>query len=240
MRTQIGLALATTLLFSGHILADDKEASWIHISGTSTYDWYGQKGSGTFFSLGGKPNVAYGYLVERKNIQTNKFEYYHVFVKLSACKSGYGYLISNDMQGNFLEQSQFVRFGPTVTDALATVACQTWDQTTQKVSLENDSSAWNKVATAERSGDEFALNVRTFKKSKYKDKPALTSLYRIHDKNKNTYDYGIYSILQSDCQRGFGTIRDLKFDNTLVASLDVSLRGQSVISSIADALCKSI
>lgn len=231
--------LACVLCASSAWAADDK-ITWIEISGTSSFQYYGKRGSGDFMNVDGKKKNGYGYVYQREDKNNKTFTYGKLFVMLDSCRNGYGHVVYNDMQGNFTGKENFVRFGGTVADALGTDACANWDSTTGKVSRAEDGGKWELAAKAAQSGDEFILKTDTVRKDAYNGKPAITALLGYKSLKKNRTDYSVYAMHISDCQSGFGTLYELDFAGKQVGKSDVALDGNSVISGVANTLCAKL
>jgi len=234
------LALISALTLASTAWANDEDENWFEITSTKDFKWHGQKASGSLTALDGKKDVAYRYILQETNNASRKLTYSQAAVTLTSCKQGYGYVIYNNMQGEFTRRAQYVRFGTTVTDHLGTAACAGWDQTTGKVSRAMEDDEWFMAARAKDGGDEFWVNTRTIKKTKYKSKPAISALSAFHEKKTGKTMYGVYAILQSDCKRGFGTIHEQDFDGKFVGSSDVSLQGNSLIAATANVICNGV
>ncbi|KAF1029171.1 MAG: hypothetical protein GAK40_00621 [Burkholderia plantarii] len=144
------------------------------------------------------------------------------------------------MQGIYTGHDAFVRFGPTVADALGTMARTSWDTATGKVSRNNTDQPWQAAATAKQSGEKYALKADTVRKRSYNGKPAITALYSDNDVQANTTYYSEYVMASADCRKGFGTIYELDFSGALKSKYDVAVNGNSVIANIADSLCSQL
>lgn len=234
------LALISALTLASTAWANDEDENWFEITSTKDFKWHGQKASGSLTSLDGKKDTGYRYILQETNNASRKLTYSQVIVTLSSCKQGYGYVIYNNMQGEFTRKAQYVRFGPTVTDELGTTACAGWDLQTGKVSREVEDNEWILAARSKDHGDELYVNTRTIKKTTYKSKPAISALSAFNEKKTSKTLYGVYAILQSDCKRGFGTIHEQDFDGKLVGSSDVSLQGNSLIAATANVICNGV
>lgn len=220
--------------------ADDSKSPWVEITGSSSIQYFGKRGSGDLVNVNGKSKNAYGYVYQREDKSKKTFSYGKLFVMLDACRNGYGYVVYNDMQGNFTGQDNFVRFGGTVADGLGTEACASWDTTTGKVSRAEDGGKWELAARATQSGNEFVLKTDTFRKDVLNGKPVVTGLFGYKDVKKDRTDYNVYAMPVSDCKRGFGTIFELDFAGRQVGKSDVALDGQSMSSAVATTLCEKL
>lgn len=234
------LALISALTLASTAWANNEDENWFEITSTKDFKWHGQKASGSLTALDGKKDTGYRYILQEKDNSSRKLTYRQVIVTLSSCKQGYGYVIYNNMQGEFTGRDQYVRFGPTVVDALGTTACTGWDLQTGKVSREVEDNEWILAARSAKSGNEFVVNTRTIKKTTYKSKPAISALTAFRDKKDDKTFYSVYTILQSDCKNGFGTIHEQDFNGKLIESSDVSLKGNSLIAATADVICNGV
>lgn len=221
----------------GSAWADDDKSPWIELTGTSSFQYSGKRGSGSLMNVGGKSKNAYGYVYQREEKKKNTFSYGKLFVMLDSCRNGYGHVIYNDMQGKFTGQDNFVRFGGTVADALGTEACASWDNVTGKVSRSEDSGKWELAGRATQTGNEFVLKTDTVRKDVVNGKPSITGLFGYKDVKKDRTEYSVYAMQVADCQSGFGTVFELDFGGKQVGKSDVALDGQSMISAVASTLC---
>lgn len=234
------LVMSTSFLLINPAWSQEKdkvEQDWISITETSEYHWYAKQGSGQVADLDNAKNSAYTYVYQQKNKQKNSYSYGKVFIKLSACRNGYGYIYYNDMQGKFVNKNAFVRFGNTVADNIGSMACLSWDENTKKVSRQATDDAWELAATAKQSGANYYIKKDTARKRTYNGKPAVTALYGYEDVKAKTVSYSEYVITTADCGQGYGTIFELDFDGTLVDKNDIALSGNSVIAAVAQNLC---
>ncbi len=240
MSDKAALVLLAGILSSNLAWADEAAGDWINIAETAKSVWEAKRGSGGVTGLDGKKNNAYSYVYQIGNKNKKTYEYGQIFVKLDACRKGYGYIYYNDMQGVYTGKDVFVRFGSTVGDALGSVACDAWDKDLKQVSREEKSDAWEVAAEAEKTDRKYSLKTDTVRKRPYNGKPAISALSSTFDPAANQTDYAEYVIAVSDCKRGFGTIHELDFEGAFQRKFDVVLSGNSVIASVANKLCQKL
>jgi hypothetical protein len=232
--------ITACLFFVQGTWASETDESWVEIINTTNSKWLAKKGSGRLTNLDKQKNNGYVYAYEVSNKKDGTSKYSQLVVKLESCKKGYGHIYYNSMDGEFTGKDGFVRFGPTVGDALGSMACTSWDQRTGKVSLENKGDTWEVVASAENSGDKYALKGDTVQKIRYNNKQAVSALYGYNDIQNNKFSYGEYVISLEDCKRGFGVVHELDFDGKLISKTDIVRDGKSMLSAMVSALCSKI
>ena len=220
-----------------HAACAEETGDWITVAETSKSVWQGKRGSGSMANVDGKKNNGYKFLYQIKNKAQNTFNYGQAIVFLDACRKGFGYVIYNGMEGQFLSKDQFVRFGPTVADNIGTSACSSWDGETGKTSLAEKADAWEFVASIKESGNKVFLKNDTLRKRTFKGKPSLSILSRFDNIREKTYEYTEVVMASSDCERGYGTLYELNFDGGVSDKWDIALNGNSVASIMGDAVC---
>ncbi len=240
MLDKIALFSISWILLSGSVLASEAGEDWLQVANTDQSEWLGKKGSGTVANLGDKKSNAYSYVVQISNKKEKTYQYSKVVVDLSSCKKGYGYVYYNTMDGTFTGKDRFVRFGPTVADALGGMACHSWDLGTGKPSLVNKGDTWEVVAEAAETGNKYSIKTDAIRKSNYNNKPAVFALYSYQQVKKDKTSYGEYVVELASCQRGYGVAYELDFDGKLVDKTDVVLNGNSVLSATVSEICKKI
>lgn len=240
MKTKIIASTLSSLLICGAAFADEIGEDWLEVASTSEFQWLGKKKSGEFTTLDNKKNNAYRYVIQKLDKKEKTYQYSQVIVELNACKKGYGYVYYNNMEGKYTGHGAFVRFGPTVADALGTMACLSWDHDTGKQSMVAKENAWEEVAVAGKSGNKWSLKNDTVRKVSYNNKPAVSVLFSYQSIAKKTVEYNEFVFLLSDCKRGYGVAYEQDFNGKLVEKNDVVLNGDSVLSSTITALCSKI
>ena len=233
------LALVAGAVLAGPAVAQDAENNpWVAVAGTDTVQWYGKSESGQLMHVDGKKNNAYGYVYQKEDKSRKTYSYGKVFVMLEDCKKGFGHAVYNDMEGNYTGRNTFVRFGPTIADDLASMACQSWDNESGKVSREAPEQLWETVAQAAGSGNKFLLKTDSVRQRQYNKVAAVSGLYAYQRQEKNTTEYSEYVIALKACRSGMGVIHELDFEGKLVEKSDVVLDGNSVIAGVAKSLCR--
>lgn len=227
----------TGMLLVSPVLAEDADRNWVEVADASATQWHGKKGSGHLVNVDGKKNNAYAYVYQRKDKSKNTFQYGKVFVLLESCGRGYGYVMYNDMEGNFTGKDAFARFGSTVADMLGSMACTGWDSDTGKVSRVDGADSWELAGRSKETGDSFSLKADTVRKRRYNSNPAIAALFSYKNVKNKTTDYSEYVVPLSDCKRGFGTIYELDFDGKVIEKSNFVADGNSVISAMANTLC---
>lgn len=233
-------AVSCLLLAQGASAAEAADERWVEIASTDKAQWLGKKGSGNVANLGKQKGNAYSYVYQVSNKKDKTFEYKQLFVELTSCKKGYGYVYYNSMEGEFLGKDAFVRFGATVADALGSMACTSWDQKTGKPSRADQGDTWEVVASAVETGNKYALKTDTVRTTVYNKKPSVAVLYSYEDVKNNTVSYGEYVFPLADCKRGFGVAYSLNFDGEQLYKTDLALDGDSVLSATISALCGKV
>lgn len=239
MKTKTALALLCGLLSMQHASAESTD-DWIGIASTSYAEWSGQKGSGHMVSIDGKKNAGYGYIVQKKDIKKNSFEYYKAFVHTSTCAKGYGYVIYNDLDANFTGQDQFVRFGTTVSDQLGTMACRSWDEGTGKVSMQDNQQLWEFIGEATNSQIKYYATTNPVRKIAYKSKPSAALLYREYNPKADTSEYYELIVRIADCKSGYGKSYRQDFSGKEISTFDYAIGGKSVGAIQAQSVCEKI
>ena len=232
------LALVAGAALAGSAVAQDAENNpWVPVSGTDSVQWYGKYGSGQLINVDGKQRNGYGYVYQKEEKNQKTYSYGKVFVMLQACKKGFGYLMYNDMEGNYTGRSAFVRFGTTVSDKLGSMACTTWDEATGKVSAAASDPLWELAAMAESTKQQYLLKTDSVRQRQYNKVAALSGLYAHKNPKKDTTNYSEYVITLKACNSGMGVIYELDFDGKQVDKSNVVLEGNSVIAAVAKNLC---
>ncbi|MGI4718282.1 MAG: hypothetical protein ACRYGO_15755 [Janthinobacterium lividum] len=234
------LAVLAGALLSTQAMADEPAANWINVAETSKFIWEAKSGSGGVADMDGKKNIAYSYVYQNGDKEKKTYEYGQIFVKLDACRKGYGYIYYNDMQGKYTGKDAFVRFNNTVADALGSVACDAWDKDTKQVSREDKSDTWVVAAESEKTNRKYSLKTDTVRKRNYNGKPAIAALSSNYDPSTERTTYSEYVFPTAECKRGYGTIYQLDFDGAVTEKYDVVLSGSSVIANVANALCQKM
>lgn len=238
MRHPFVRALVAGALLTSNVQAEEAVADWITVTESTGFLWQGKKGSGALTNVDGKKNTGYMYVYQTQNKKNNTYEYGQIFVKLESCRRGYGYVYYNDMDGAYKGKDGFVRFGPTVADGLGSMACTSWDLDTGKESRKDDGNRWELAAEASQSGAKYSVKPDTLRKHTLNGKPVMVVLYSDYDVKAERTSYGEYAFTSSDCSKGFGTIFELDFNGTQTAKHNFALNGSSVMSGIANTLCK--
>jgi len=239
MSQKFALAVLAGTLLTSIVQAEDLEDNWIHITESSDFLFQGKSGSGRMSDLDGKKNSGYVYVYQKKNKNRNTYEYGQIVIKLETCRKGYGYIYYNDMDGKYKDRMAFVRFGNTVADGLGTLGCSSWDGYTGKVSGQDKGDTWEVAAESAKTDTKYFIKTDTIRKRSYNGKPGIAALYSDSSVTENRTTYSEYVIATSDCARGFGIIYELDFDGALMSKNDVALNGNSIISAIANRLCKN-
>ncbi|MYN43945.1 hypothetical protein GTP23_02545 [Pseudoduganella sp. FT93W] len=225
-------------IFSTAAWAGEITDDWVHITSTTNMEWLGKKNSGEIGNFDNKKNNSYFYIMQTK--EGNRYKYAKVFVELTSCSKGYGYVYYNNMEGEFTGKDQFIRFGETVADALGSMACTSWDSLTGKKSLVANNEAWENVAEAVESGDKYFIRNDMVRKTKYNNKPVVSAIYRYDMVKSNKKIYGEFIFELASCKRGYGVVYDLSFDGKVTEKYDVALNGNSVLSGAISKVCGKI
>lgn len=219
--------------------ADDADSKWFKVTYSTTHEYHGKTGSGTLFNVGGKKDNAYGFVLQSTEKSTNKLTYENVFTTLDDCRRGFGFVVYNDTEGNFIRKAQFVRYGQTVTDAIGTGACSGWDHRTKVVSLPEPDKAWQEVATAVKSGGIFSAKVGSLNtKRNYKGSTYRSALIAYDHENKVVYSEYLIPVKACVNRIGIGKAYEVDFEGVQKDAFDFDIDGKSVGSMIANSICK--
>lgn len=213
---------------------------WFDITSTTNFKWEGKVGSGDMASVDGKKNAAYLYVYQRTDKKNDKILLRNLFVSIRDCQRGYGLTVHNSLDGEFDAKDNFVRNGPTVADALGTVACNGLDESKGVTPPAASAMRWESVTTSKDGQKAYHLLSGSEKKTAYNKQPAISVLLREENKQKNSNLYYEYTIPRSDCQRGHGKSYFLDFTGKLDFSADFAREGSSVNSAVSDAVCALI
>lgn len=228
------------IFFSIGANASEKKDDWIEVANSGKNTWLAKKRTGSIGNLDDKKDSSYSYVVQKIDKKNEAIEYFKAVVELNSCKKGYGNVYYNSLEGKFLSKGQFVRPGTTVNDALGEMACYSWEKDTGKQSKFQTNDQWLTVATSKKSGVKYSIKNDTFYKTKYKNIPSISGLYRVQDSEKDETLYSELLISISDCKRGYGTIFDFDFSGNLKDKYDIVIDGDSVIATTATAICNKI
>lgn len=232
--SSVALALCGALSLSAFA---QNESPWFDIASTSKFKWEGKRGSGTMTSVDGKKNAAYLYVYQKTDLKNDKIILRNMFVTPRDCQRGYGLAHHNFLNGEFDAQDNFVRNGPTVADALGTVACDSLDASNDVTSPTADSVRWSNAINSKDGQKSYHLLINSARKTTYSKQAAISVLLREENKKENTHLYYEYVVPRSHCQRGHGKSYFLDFSGKLDFDADFAREGSSINSGISDVVC---
>lgn len=223
--------------FAQGVLANGNGDVWVPIVSTDSIEWSGKKGSAEFANLDNKKNNGVRYIYQKSDKSRGQVSYGKLIVELASCRKGYGYIYYNTLEGKFVSDAQFVRYGSSVADFLGTTACEAWDQSTGKVSFVQRDNAWVEVAVSEKTKAKWILKSDAVRKTTYNKQPAVSGLFQYVDPDKKTIDYSEYVFSQAGCRQGYGTAYERGFNGELISKTEVVLDGNSVAAAVVKAIC---
>lgn len=223
-------------LTSFHAFAQN-ENNWFDITSTNLYKWQGKSGSGTMTAVDGKKNAAYLYIYQRHDLKKDTVILRNLFVPTQDCQRGYGLAFHNLLSGEYEAKSNFVRNGPTVTDALGTVACNGLDELNGVTPATPRPDSWQQVTSNTDGNKIYSIQTSSVKKTTYQKKPAISILLREQNKKEDTSVYHEYIVSKNDCSKGFGKSYFLDFSGKQEFTGDFAKDGSSINSGLADAVC---
>jgi hypothetical protein len=236
----ISILIAALLAPFSNVALADSDGDWIPVADSSKDSYQAKQGSGHVTTVDKKKNSGYVYVYQHTIKADNTIHYGEAVVMLADCHKGYGYVIYNDMNGQYTGKDMFVRFGKTIADHLGSTACTSFDSETGKASSQNDGS-WKLVAKSQdKPGKEIYIKENTFRRRMYKGQQSASILERFEDLSEDSSIYHEVIIPVNDCQRGFGTMYKLNFDGELAYKTDIALHGDSVGAAVADEICSKL